>query len=105
MGYHPISSLLLPLLLPRHGRRESRGFRFVGLVLAKRADERTRTADLLITSDKSCVAGVCTSLQISHIQADFLSLLCPVLHRMAFPVVSEWCQRRPSYPRTIETSS
>jgi hypothetical protein len=28
-----------------------------------RADERTRTADLLITSDPSCVAGVCSGLQ------------------------------------------
>ena len=32
-----------------------------------RADERTRTADLLITSDPSDVAGVCTGLQMSHI--------------------------------------
>jgi hypothetical protein len=31
-----------------------------------RADERTRTADLLITSDPSGVAGVCTGLQIPH---------------------------------------
>src|SRR5215208_2895190 len=31
-----------------------------------RADERTRTADLLITSDHSGVAGVCTGLQIPH---------------------------------------
>ena len=31
------------------------------------ADERTRTALLLITSDHSGVAGDCTSLQISHI--------------------------------------
>ena len=31
-----------------------------------RADERTRTAFLLITNDNSCVAGVCTSLQILH---------------------------------------
>ena len=29
----------------------------------RRADERTRTADLLITSDPSSVAGVCTRLQ------------------------------------------
>ena len=35
--------------------------------LEKRADERTRTADLLITSDRSGVAGVCTRLQIPHI--------------------------------------
>jgi hypothetical protein len=31
-----------------------------------RADERTRTADLLITSVRSGVAGVCTGLQIPH---------------------------------------
>src|SRR5215208_169451 len=62
----------------------------------KRADERTRTADLLITSDNSCVAGVCTRLQIPHIQRGFLSLHCCLLHRIAFPVVSEWYQY---YPR------
>jgi hypothetical protein len=33
----------------------------------ERADERTRTADLLIRSDQSGVAGVCTGLQIRHI--------------------------------------
>jgi len=32
-----------------------------------RADERTRTAFLLITSDRSGVAGVCTTLQSPHI--------------------------------------
>jgi hypothetical protein len=32
----------------------------------KRADERTRTADLLITSDRSGVAGACTRLQNPH---------------------------------------
>ena len=32
-----------------------------------RADERTRTADLLITSERSGVAGVCTGLQIPYI--------------------------------------
>ena len=31
-----------------------------------RADERTRTADLLITSDPSGVAGGCLGLQIPH---------------------------------------
>jgi hypothetical protein len=35
--------------------------------LEQRADERTRTADLLITSDHSGVAGVCRGLQIPHI--------------------------------------
>jgi hypothetical protein len=33
----------------------------------QRADERTRTADLLITSDHSDVAGVCRGLQMPHI--------------------------------------
>ena len=32
----------------------------------ERADERTRTADLLITSERSGVAGVCTRLQTPH---------------------------------------
>jgi hypothetical protein len=31
------------------------------------ADERTRTADLLITSDQSGVAEACTGMQIPHI--------------------------------------
>jgi hypothetical protein len=31
-----------------------------------RADERTRTADLLITSDHSGIAGGCPGLQIPH---------------------------------------
>ena len=31
-------------------------------------------------------------LQIQHIQASFSSLLCPVLHCIAFAVVSKWCQ-------------
>src|SRR5918997_3095286 len=51
----------------------------------KRADERTRTADLLITSDNSRVAGVCRSLQIPHFQRVLFSLHCLVLHRIAFP--------------------
>ncbi len=33
----------------------------------KRADERTRTADLLITSDNRCVAGTWTGLRIPHV--------------------------------------
>ena len=33
----------------------------------QRADERTRTADLLIMSERSGVAGVCTRLQIPYI--------------------------------------
>ena len=43
------------------------GFSFLrDLQEIQRADERTRTADLLITSDRSCVAGVCRGLQIPH---------------------------------------
>jgi len=33
----------------------------------KKTDERTRTADLLITSEPSGVAGTCRGLQIPHI--------------------------------------
>ena len=39
--------------------------------------------------------GVCTSLQIPHIYNTFLSLPCPVLHCIALPVVSVWCQEAP----------
>jgi hypothetical protein len=66
-----------------------------------RADERTRTADLLITSDRSGVAGACRGLQIPHIYAVFSSLACCALHRIAFPVVSEWYQRHPCISRNI----
>ncbi len=34
-------------------------------------------------------------MQMPHIQAAFFALTYPVLHRIAFPVVSEWCQNRP----------
>jgi hypothetical protein len=36
-------------------------------------------------------------LQIPHIQRDFCSLVCCVLHRIAFPVMSEWYQNCPSF--------
>ena len=65
------------------------------------ADGRTRTAHLLITSDNSRVAGACTGLQIPRIQASLLSLPCSVLHRIAFPVVSEWCQEAVDYASPI----
>src|SRR5215213_7386096 len=45
----------------------------------ERADERTRTAFLLITSVRSAVAGSCMSLQIPHRKEDFCSLHCPLL--------------------------
>jgi hypothetical protein len=56
---------------------------------------QTRIGDLLITSDQSCVAEVCTGLQMPHIYAVFFSGACPRLHRIALPVVSEWCQCHP----------
>ena len=34
-----------------------------------------------------------------YIQATFSSPACPVLHRIALPVVSEWCQMRPGLRR------
>ena len=50
-----------PTLLPDGGDRSIR------LTARKwRADERTRTADLLITSDPSAVAGVYRGLRIPH---------------------------------------
>ena len=61
-----------------------------------RADERTRTAFLLITSDTSRVAGGCTGLQFPHFDADSIALGCWALHRIVFPVVSGWCQCHPS---------
>ena len=57
-------------------------------MLATRADERTRTADLLITSDNSCVAGVYLGLQflISRpLSFLCLALCCTVLRY-------RWCQ-------------
>src|SRR4028118_938040 len=58
----------------------------------KGADERTRTADLLITSEPMGVAWVCTKLQIPHSYGVFSTPGCCVLHCIALPVVSEWCQ-------------
>ena len=49
---------------------KSRLFRldfFAPVHRVQRADERTRTADLLITSVRSVVAEGCTGLQIPHI--------------------------------------
>src|SRR5919112_4496622 len=55
---------------------------------------RTRTAFLLITSDHSGVAGGCLGLQNPHSQAAFSASGCPVVHLIAFPVLSEWYQLR-----------
>ena len=59
----------------------------------ERADERTRTADLLITSDPSGLARGCKRLQMPHIWAAFSAPACLVLHCIAIPVVSEWYQK------------
>ncbi len=40
---------------------------YLQIAINKRADERTRTADLLITSEPIGVAGACTGLQNPHI--------------------------------------
>ena len=48
-----------------------------------RADERTRTADLLITSVRSVVAGRCRGLQIPHRKRVFCSLYCSLLQGVA----------------------
>jgi hypothetical protein len=40
---------------------------------------------------------MCTVLQIPHIESGFSSPGCCVLHRIAFPVVSEWYQSRDAF--------
>jgi hypothetical protein len=55
------------LLLPKPPVQSSGNFRFYGICrYFERADERTRTADLLITSVRSVVAEGCTGLQMPH---------------------------------------
>jgi hypothetical protein len=65
---------------------KSRLFRLDVLVpvhRVQRADERTRTAYLLITSVRSRVAGSCTGLQIPHKQRVFCSPHCLLLQGIA----------------------
>jgi hypothetical protein len=69
----------VPTLALRHSRGDAPCKEHLELLLNRysgclpegfgRADERTRTADLEapVTSDNSCVAGVCTGLQMPHI--------------------------------------
>jgi hypothetical protein len=57
---------------------------------SRRAD--SNRLPLLTTSDASGVAGVCTALDNPLDIGAFLALGCPVLHCIAFPLVSEWCQ-------------
>jgi hypothetical protein len=47
---------------------------------SERADERTRTADLIMASVRSEVAGRCTGLRISHKWVVFCSFDCSVSH-------------------------
>src|SRR5215204_5829848 len=65
--------------------------------LKKRADERTRTADptslRVIIQALQGFAWACKSRISKGIS---LLRLAPLLHRIAFPVVSEWYQRRPA---------
>jgi hypothetical protein len=55
----------------------------VSVQRVQRAEERTRTAFLLITSVRSVVAGRCSELQIPHRQRVFCSLPCSLLHGIA----------------------
>jgi hypothetical protein len=58
---------------------------------SRRAD--SNRLPLLIASDPSGVAGGCTGLQIPHVSAAFSAPGCCALRRIAFPVMSEWCQK------------
>jgi hypothetical protein len=42
-------------------------------------------------------------LQIRHRRRGSFSQPCPVLHRIAFPVVSEWCQEAVDYASLAPT--
>ena len=44
-------------------------------------------------------------MQNPHLYAGFFALLCHVLHRIAFPVVSEWCQNSPCIRATLSSTS
>src|SRR5215216_1363155 len=59
---------------------------------SRRADSNRCPAPA--TSDPSGVAGSCRGSQIPHIKAAFSAQACCVLHRIAFPVVSEWYQNQ-----------
>jgi hypothetical protein len=67
--YRCVSPWLLPALLPKdHGARArvTAAYCVNRLLRQDGADERTRTAFLLITSVRSMVAELCTGLQIPH---------------------------------------
>src|SRR5215218_3305207 len=62
-------------------------------IKSRRADSNRPPAPA--TSDNSCVAGGCPTLQIPYLYGVFSSPACTSLHRIALAVVSVWCQRRP----------
>src|SRR5918995_1125383 len=64
----------------------------------ERADERTRPAFLLITSDNSGVAGCCSMLRKAIIEADSFAGGCPLFPHVARSVVSRWCQSASGRP-------
>jgi hypothetical protein len=72
----PLADLLLPYCCQDPSSMIVGSSLFIGFAGKKRADERTQTADLLITSDNSRVAGVCRGLQMPHIYAAFSAPGC-----------------------------
>jgi hypothetical protein len=78
---------------------QTEGFLFLWVLqVKKRANERTRTADLLITSDPSGVAWVCLGLQSPIFKGfSFLWIApgCTVLR-------SRWCQSGANVPQKVE---
>jgi hypothetical protein len=70
----------------------------------ERADERTRTADLV--SLRVCGQGLLGVAQDceSRICKRFFSLGCSVLHRIALAVVSDWYQKVVDYTSPVPSS-
>ncbi len=58
--------------------------------MPKTDDEQTRTADLLITSERSGVAWGCKHPIFKPVSLPSLALRCTELR---FPEVSQWCQK------------
>ena len=59
------------------------------------SDERTRTADLVslrVITQTSAVACIALA-NTAYLKRLLVSELALRVHRIAFPVVSEWCQR------------
>ncbi len=67
------------------------------IAIKRRADERTRTADLLITSDNSCVARSCRVVQNTCKPALIYLQLPSATSSSTLPVVSEWYQKAQGY--------